>query len=194
MIPHPEPDILEWEVKWTLGRITTSKASGGDGIPVELFQILQMMLWKCCTKYASKSGKLNSGHRTGKGQFSSRSQRNPMPKNVPTTTQSYSSHTLAKKCSNVFKPSFNSTRNMNFQMFKMGLEKAKKPQIKLPRSAGSSKKQENCRKKIFLLYWFRQSLWLCGSHQTVENSGRDGITRPPGLPPEKSICRSRSNG
>ena len=44
VIPHPEPDILEWEVKWTLGRITTSKASGGDGIPVELFQILQMML------------------------------------------------------------------------------------------------------------------------------------------------------
>ena len=44
-----------------------------------------------------------------------------------------------------------------------------------------------------LLYWLCQSLWLCGSQQTVENSSRDGNTRPPDLPPEKSVCRSRSN-
>ena len=43
------------------------------------------------------------------------------------------------------------------------------------------------------LYWLHQSLWLCGSQQTVENSSRDGNTRPPDLPPEKSVCRSRSN-
>ena len=65
-----EPDILECEVKWALGSITTNKASGGYGIPVKLFQILKMMLWKCCTQYASKFGELSSGHRTGKGQFS----------------------------------------------------------------------------------------------------------------------------
>ena len=41
VITHLEPDILEWEVKWALGSITTNKASGGDGIPVELFQILK---------------------------------------------------------------------------------------------------------------------------------------------------------
>ena len=56
VITHLEPDILECEVKWALGSITKKKASGGDGIPVELFQIL-MMLWKCCTQYASKFGK-----------------------------------------------------------------------------------------------------------------------------------------
>ena len=44
MITQLEPDILECEVKWTLGTITTKKASGGDGIPVELFQVLKMML------------------------------------------------------------------------------------------------------------------------------------------------------
>ena len=70
MITHLEPDILECEVKWALESITMKKASGGDGIPVELFQILKMMLLKCCTQYASKFGKLSSGHRTGKGQFS----------------------------------------------------------------------------------------------------------------------------
>ena len=45
---------------------------------------------------------------------------------------------------------------------------------------------------LFLLYWLCQSLWLCGSQQTVENSSRDGNTRPPDLPPEKPVCRSRS--
>ena len=96
VITHLEPDILEWKVKWALGSITTNIASGGDGIPVELFQILKMMLWKCCTQYASKFGKLSSGHRTGKGQFSIQSQRNTMPKNIQTTAQLHPSHMLAK--------------------------------------------------------------------------------------------------
>ena len=92
MITHLEPDILECEVKWALESITTNKASGGDGIPVELFQILR----KCYTQYASKFGKLSSGHRTGKGEFSFQSQRKAMPKNAQTTAQLHSSHTLVK--------------------------------------------------------------------------------------------------
>ena len=51
------------------------------------------------------------------------------------------------------------------------------------------KKQEVPGKHLFLLYWLFQSLWLCGSQQTMENSLRDGNTRPPDLPPEKSVCR-----
>ena len=93
---HLEPDILECELKWASGSIPTNKASGTDGIPVELFQILKMMLWKCCTEYVSKFGKLSSGHRTGKGQFSFQSQRKAMPKNVQTTAQLHSSHMLGK--------------------------------------------------------------------------------------------------
>ena len=52
------------------------------------------MLWKCCTQYASKFGKLSSGHGTGKSQFSFQSQRKAMPKNAQTTAQLHSSHTL----------------------------------------------------------------------------------------------------
>ena len=96
VITHLEPDILECEVKWALGSIITSKASGGDTIPVELFQILRDEAVKCCTQYASKFRKHSSGHRTGKGQFSFQSQRKTVPKNVQTTAQLYSSHTLAK--------------------------------------------------------------------------------------------------
>ena len=96
VITHLEPDILECEVKWALKSITMSKASGGDGIPVELFQILKDNAMKVLTQYASKFGKLSSGHRTGKGQFSFQSQRKAMLKNAQTTTQLPSSHTLVK--------------------------------------------------------------------------------------------------
>ena len=70
VITHLEPDILECKAKWASGSITTSKASGGDGIPVELFQILKDDAVKVLPQYASKFGKLSSGHRTGRGQFS----------------------------------------------------------------------------------------------------------------------------
>ena len=106
VITHLEPDILECEVKWTLESITMNKASGGDGIPVELFQILKDDAVKRCTEYASKFGKLSSGHRTGKGQFPFQSQRKAMPKNAQTITKLHSSHTLAKKCSKFSKPGF----------------------------------------------------------------------------------------
>ena len=98
VITDLEPDILECEVKWALESITMNKASGGDGIPVELFQILKDDAVKVLhsTQYASKFGKLSSGYRTGKGQFSFQSQRKAMPKNAQTTAQLHSSHTLVK--------------------------------------------------------------------------------------------------
>ena len=66
-------------------------------------------------------------------------------------------------------------------------------EIKLPTSTGSSKKQESSRKTSTSALLTNESLWLCGSQQTMENSSRDGNARPPDLPPEKSVCRSRSN-
>ena len=59
-------------------------------------------------------------------------------------------------------------------MFKLVLEKAEEPDIKLPTSAGSWKKQKSFKKHILLLYWLCQSICLCGSQKTVENSERDG--------------------
>ena len=63
-----------------------------------------------------------------------------------TTTQLHSFHVLAKSCSKFFKLGFNSTSTMNFQMFKLDLEKAKEPEIKWPTSIGSQKKQKNSTK------------------------------------------------
>ena len=108
VITHLEPDILECEVKWALGSITTNKDSGGDEIPVELFQTLKDAV-KVLHSICHKSGKLSRVHRTGKGQFSFQSQRKAMPKNLQTTAQLHSSHRLAKQCSKFSKPGFNST-------------------------------------------------------------------------------------
>ena len=105
-----------------------------------------MMLWKCCTQYVSKFGKLSSGHRTGKGQFSFQSLRKAMSKNAQTTAQLHSSHTLVKWCLKFSKPGFSNMWTENFQMFKLVLEKAGEPEIKLPTSTGSLKKQESSRK------------------------------------------------
>ena len=104
------------------------------------------MLWKCYTQYASQFGKLSSGHRTGKGPFSFQSQRKAMPKNAQTTTQLLSYHTLVKYCSKFSKPGFSNMWTVNFLMFKLVLEKAEEPEIKLPTSTGSWKKQEHSRK------------------------------------------------
>ena len=96
MVTHLEPDILECEVRWALGSITTNKASGGDGIPVELLKILKDDAVRVHIPYVRKFLKLSSGHRTGKGQFSFQSQRSAIPKNVQTTTRLHSFHMLGR--------------------------------------------------------------------------------------------------
>ena len=96
VITHLEPDILECEIKWALESVTMNKASGGDGIPVELFQILKDDAMKVLYSICQQILKLSSGHRTGKGQFSLQSQRKATPENVQTTTQLHSSHMQVK--------------------------------------------------------------------------------------------------
>ena len=125
------------------------------------------MLWKCYTKYASKFGKLSSGHRTGKGQFSFQSQRKVIAKNAQTTSQLHSPHMLAKKWSKFSKAGFNSTWIMNFRMFKLDLEKPEGPEIKLPTSIGSSRKQESSRKistSAFLTMPKPLTVWITANY------------------------------
>ena len=74
-----------------------------------------------------------------------------------------------------------------------GLKKAEEPEIKLPTSAGLSKKQESSRKISISALLTTPKPLTCGSQQTVENSERDGNSRPPDLPLEKPLYRSESN-
>ena len=162
MITHLQPDILESEVKWALGSITMNKASGGDGIPVELLQILKDGAVKMLHSICQQIWKTQQWPQDWK-----RSVFIPIPKkgsakecsNYPTIALiSHDSKVMLK-----IKSGFSNTWTVNFQMFKLVLEEAQEPEIKLPTSAGTSKKQESSRKHLFLLYWLFQSLWLCGS-------------------------------
>ena len=96
VIIYLEPEILECKVKWALGSITTNKASGSEGIPVELFQILKDGAMKVLHSICQQIWKTQQWPQDGKGQFSFQSQRKAMPKNAQTTTQLHSSHTLVK--------------------------------------------------------------------------------------------------
>ena len=151
------------------------------------------MLWKCCTQYASKFGKLNSGHRTEKVYvfilFSKKGNAKECSDYCTIALISHASKVMLK----ILQLGFNSPWTMNFQMFKLDLEKAEEPEIKLATSVGSSKKWESFRRTSTSASLTSQSLWLCGSQQTVVNSERDGNNRPPDLPLEKPICRSGSN-
>ena len=103
MITHLQPDILECKVKWALQSFTTNKASGGDGIPVKLFQILKDDAVKVLHSIHSKFRKLSSSHRTGKDKFSFQLQRKAMLMDVQTTVQLHLFHMLARLGSKSFK-------------------------------------------------------------------------------------------
>jgi len=109
VVTHLEPDVLECEVKWALGSITTNKASGGDGIPVELFQILKDDAMQVLPSIDQQIWKTQQWPQDWKSQLSFQYQRKGMPKNVPAMAQVHSSHTLAKSCSKSSEVGFNST-------------------------------------------------------------------------------------
>ena len=151
-----------------------------------------MLLRKCCTQYASKFGKLSSGHRIGNGPFSFQSLRKAMSKNAQTATQLHSSHTLAKECSKFSKPGFNSTWTMSFQMFKLVLEKAEEPEINIANICWIIEKAREFQKNIYFCFIDSSKAFDCVDHN-MENFERPGNSRPPDLPLEKPVCRSGSN-
>ena len=108
MVTHLEPYILECEVKWVLGSITRNKASGGDGIPAELFKILKdavQVLHSLCQQI----WKTQQWPQDWKRSDFIPIPRRAMPENFPTTVQLHSLHMLTRICSKCFKIGFSST-------------------------------------------------------------------------------------
>ena len=144
MITHLEPDILECEVKWALGSISMNRASGGDGIPVELLLILKDDAVKVLNSTCQQIWKTQQWSQDWKKSvFIPISKKDNVKEcsNYPTIALiSHASKVMLK----IFKPDFNSMRTMI--MFNVVLLKAEESEIKLPTSAGSLKKQESSRK------------------------------------------------
>ena len=164
-LTHLEPDILEWEVNCALRIITTNKASGGDGIPVELFQLLKDVALTMLHSICQHILKTLQWPQDWKRSVFIPIPQKAMPKNAQTTAQMHSSHML-EKCSKSSKPGFNSMWTMNFQMFKLDLEKTEEPEIKLPTSVGLSERQEISRKTSTSALLTMPKLWLWGSQKT----------------------------
>ena len=188
---HLKPDILECEVKWALDSITTNKVSGGDGIPVDLFPILKDDAVKVWYSICQQMWKIQQWPQDWK-----RAVFIPIPKKGNANECSnYCTIAIISHASKLM-PRILQARlqqNMNFQMFKLDLEKAEEPEIKLPTSAGSWKKQESSRKtSISTLLTMPKPLtvWITINYGKFGNIGH---TRPPDLPLEKSVCRSGSN-
>ena len=151
------------------------------------------MLLKCCTQYVNKFGKLSSGHKTGKSQFSFQSQRRAISKTVQTTIQLCSFHMLVRLCSKSFKLGFNSTGTENFQMYRLGLKEAEEWKIKFlpPLDHRKDKRIPEEKKKSASL---TIPAFDCVDHSKLwKILKRDGNIRLLYLPPEKLVCWSRSD-
>ena len=152
MITHIEPDILECEVKWALGSITMNKANGGGGILAELFQILKDDAVKVLHSICQQIWKTQQWPQDWK-----RSVFIPIPKKG-NAKECSNYHTIAfishasQVMLKILQARVNSTWTENFQMFKLDLEKAEEPEIKLPTSIGSQKKRIP-EKHLLLLHW-----------------------------------------
>ena len=153
MTTHLEPDILECEVKWALGSTTTNKASRGDGIPVELSQILKDDVMKVLHSICLQIWKTQQWPQDWK-----RSVFIPIPKkgnakecsNYCTTVLiSHKSKVMLK----ILKPGFNSTWTLNFQMYMLGFTEPEEPKFSCQHSLHQGESTGIPGKHLFLLHW-----------------------------------------
>ena len=152
-----------------------------------------MMLLKCCSQYASKFGKCSSGPRTGKGHFSFQSQRKAMTKNAQATAQLHSSYMLASNSQN--SPS-QASKYVNNELLDVqaGFRKGRGTGDQLATICWIIKKAGEFQKSIYFCFIEYTKAFDCVDHKKLwKILKRDGNTRPPYLPAEKSVCRSRSN-
>ena len=153
------------------------------------FKYQKMILWKCCTPYASKFGKLSSGRRTGKGQFSFQPKESNAEEWWNYCTIVLISHT-SKVMLKILQARLQRYMNHELPDVQLDLEKAEEPEIKLPTSVGSSKKAREFQKNIYFCFIDYAKVFDCVDHnklwKTLKEMGVD-------LPPEESVCRSRSN-
>ena len=147
------------------------------------------MLWKCCTQYASKFGKLSSGHRIGKVQFSFWSQRRTMPKNVQITPQLHSFHMLTRL--KILQARLQQYVNQELPDVQAGFRKGRETGEQLANICWAIVKAREFQKIICFIAYTKA--FDCVDHNKLWKILRDGNTRPPYLPPEKPVCKSRSN-
>ena len=161
VITHLEPDILECEVKGALESITTNKASGGGGIPVELFEILKDDAVKVLHSICQQIWKLSSDHRTGKGQFSFQAQRKKMPKNAQTTT--HASEVMLK----ILQARLQQYMNCELTDVQAGFRKGKGIRDQIANICWIIKKVREFQKNIYFCFFDYAKIFECVDHNKL---------------------------
>ena len=193
VITHLEPDILECRVKWALGSITMNKASEGDGIPNDLFQILKADAVKVLHSICPQIWKTQQWPQDWK-----RSVFIPIPKkgNVKECsnycTIALISHT-SKIMLKILQAMLQQYMNHELPDVQGGFRKGRGTRDQIANICWIIKKAREFQKNIYFCFIDYAKTFDCIDHNKLENFERDGNTRPPDLPPEKSVCRSGSN-
>ena len=190
---HLEPDILECEVKWVLGSITMNKASGGDGIPVELFKDLKDDAVKVLHSIYQQIWKTQQWPQDWK-----RSIFIPIPKKGNEKecsnycTIALISHT-SKVMLKILQARLQQYTNHEIPDVQAGFRKGRGTRDQIANICWIMEKAREFQKNIYFCFIDHAKAFDCVDHNKLENSERDGNTRPPDLPLEKSICRSGNN-
>ena len=193
MIIHLEPDILECEVKWALERITTNKASGGDGIPVELFQTLKDDAGKVLHSICQQIWKTQHWPQDWK-----RSVFIPIPKKGNAkecsnySTIAIISHT-SKVILKIFQARLQQYMNRELSDVQAGFRRDRGTTDQIVSIHWIIEKSREFQKNIYFCFIDYAKAFDCVDHKKLDNSERDGNTIAPDLPLEKPICSSRSN-
>ena len=189
VITHLEPDILECEVKWALGSITVKKVSGSDGIPVELFQILKDDAVKVLHSIYQQIWKTQQWPQDWKWSVFI-----PIPKKG-NAKECSNYHTIAlishasKVMLKTLQTRLQQYVNSELPDVQAGFRKGRGTRDQI----ANIKKAREFQKNTYFCFIDYAKGFDCRSQQTMENSERNRNTRPPDIPPEKSVCRSRSN-
>ena len=167
VITNLEPYFLEFEVKWALGSITTNKASGGDGILVELFQILKDDVVKVLHSTCQQIWKSQQWPQDWKRSvFISIPKKGNAKECSNYRTIALISH-ASKVMLKILQARLQQYVNLNFQMFKLVLEKTEEPEIELPTSAGSWKKGREFQKNIYFCFIDYDKTFDCVDHNKL---------------------------
>ena len=192
VITYPEPDILECEVKWALGSITMNKAGGGDGIPVELFQILKDNAVKVLHSICQQIWKTQQWPQDWK-----RSVFIPIPKKG--NAKEYSNYHIIALISHASKAMLKILQGrlqqyMNRELpVQAGFRKGRGTRDQIAHIYWIIKKARKFQKNIYFCFIDYAKTFDCVDYNKLKNSSRAGNTRPPYLPLEKPVCKSRSN-
>ena len=151
-----------------------------------------MRLWKCCTQYASKFGKLSSDHNWKRSVFIPIPQKGNAKECSDYHTIAFISH-ANKVMLKIFQARLQQYMNCELPYVQAGFRKGRGTRDQIANIHWIIKKARVPEKHLLLLHWLLWSLWLGRSQKALEYSERDGNTRPPDLPLQKSVCRSGSN-